>query len=243
MADRTGRDILREVALGLGSALGAAFIATAFHAHLLVILGAGAGACFAVVGVVEVMERRKRRKLLPRPTESHELEAPAPESRHEPQPLQPHYEEREPYCQPNGHMSEHRIGIRNPAGNPEATGVRLHWIGMSPQPKTDLGYPPVTPQAVPVLTGGDPAIGISLPSRREELWVIATTATEPESGTMTAGVFSPRWRPTWHGTPWYFERDDRWRFSYRIVADNLPAATFSVVMTAVKGRLRCELQG
>jgi hypothetical protein len=105
--------------------------------------------------------------------------------------LQPHYEQSPPYRLPNEHMLHHRIGIRNPAGNPTAHRVRLQWAGMSPQPRIDLGYPPVTPQAVPMVAGGDPAIGISLPPGQEELWLIATTATDSE-GTMTVGTFGPR---------------------------------------------------
>ena len=78
-----------------------------------------------------------------------------------PEPLQPHYKQSAPYRLPNEHMFHHRIGIRNSAGNPTATGVRLHWTGMSPRPAIDHGFPPVVPQAVPMLAGGDPAIGIS----------------------------------------------------------------------------------
>lgn len=50
--------------MGLGCALAAALIATAFHAHLIVILGAGVGACFAVVGVIEIMDARKHRRAI-----------------------------------------------------------------------------------------------------------------------------------------------------------------------------------
>ncbi len=156
--------------------------------------------------------------------------------------LQPRYEQSPPYWVQHEHMVFHRIGIRNPAGNPEAFGVRLHWTGMSPRPRTDLGFPPVIPQAVPTLGGGDPGIGISLPAGQEELWVIATTATDAQ-GVMTVGAFYPGWRSGWRGTPWYFEPDDRWRFSYRIVAENLPGSAFSIVMTAADGHIRCDLEG
>lgn len=88
--------------------------------------------------------------------------------------------------------------------------------------------------------GGDPTIGIPLPPGREELWIIATTATD-QQGVMTVGVFGPD-RFGWHGTPWYFEPHDRWRFTYRIVADNIPARAFSVVMNAVDGWIRCDLE-
>jgi hypothetical protein len=36
---------------------------------------------------------------------------------------------------------------------------------------------------------------------------------------------------------------DRWRLTYRIVTDNLPDAAFSIVMTAVDGHIRCDLEG
>lgn len=157
-----------------------------------------------------------------------------------PEPLEPCYlDQRGQYRLPNANMVHHRIGIRNPAGNPEATGVRLQWTEMSPRPRTDL-FPPVIPQAVPMQAGGDPTIGIPLPPGREELWVIATTATD-QQGVMTVGVFGPD-RFGWHGTPWHFEPHDRWRFTYRIVADNIPARVFSVVMYAVDGWIRCDLE-
>jgi hypothetical protein len=157
--------------------------------------------------------------------------------------LQPRYEQREPYLhRPVGeHMTQHRIGIHNPKENQMVTGVRLQWIEMSPRPRVDLGYPPSIPSAVPMLNGGDATIGISLPPGRQELWMIISTGTGSD-GIMSAGVFAPGYRP-WYGTPWQFEQDDRWRFTYRIVADNLPNATFSVVMTAVDGHIRCDLEG
>jgi hypothetical protein len=160
-----------------------------------------------------------------------------------PAPLQPRYEQREPYLhRPVGeHMTQHRIGIHNPKENQMVTGVRLQWIEMSPRPRVDLGYPPSIPSAVPMLNGGDATIGISLPLGQQELWMIISTGTGSD-GIMSAGVFAPGYRP-WHGTPWQFEPDDRWRFTYRIVADNLPNATFSVVMTAVDGHIRCDLEG
>ncbi len=158
-------------------------------------------------------------------------------------PLQPRYEQREPYVREPvaAFMSVHRIGIYNPNKNKTATSVRLRWIEMSPRPRTNLGYPPTIPSAVPMLQGGDANIGISLPPGQEELWVIASTGTGGD-GTMSAGVFSPEYRPWW-GTPWQFKPDDRWRLMYRIVADNLPDVTFSIVMTAVEGHIRCDLEG
>jgi hypothetical protein len=51
---------------------------------------------------------------------------------------------------------------------------------------------------------------------------------------MTVGVFGPD-RFGWHGTPWHFVPHDRWRFTCRIVPDNIPARAFSMVMYAVDG--------
>jgi hypothetical protein len=141
----------------------------------------------------------------------------------------------------DGLLSEHRIGIYNPLENQTAMGVRLQWVDMSPRPRFDLGYPPEIPSAAPMLGGGDPSIGIFLPPGHEELWIIVSTATGSD-GVMRVGVFSPDVRPWW-GTPWQFEPNYRWRFTYRIVADNMPGATFSVVMTAVAGHIRCDLEG
>jgi hypothetical protein len=92
-----------------------------------------------------------------------------------------------------------------------------------------------------MLAGGDPSIGISLPPGQEELWLIATTATDA-NGVITVGTFGPH-RPGWHGTPWYFEPHERRRFTYRIVADNMTPVTFSIVMSAVDGHIRCDLEG
>jgi hypothetical protein len=158
-------------------------------------------------------------------------------------PLQPRYEQREPYLHrlEDMLMSEHHIGIHNPTENQTATGVRLQWIEMFPRPRIDTGHPPEIPRAVPMLGGGEATIGISLPPGRQELWVIGSTGTGGD-GVMRVGVFSPDVWP-WRGLPWQFEPNDRWRFTYRIVADNLPDAIFSVVMTAVDGHIRCDLEG
>lgn len=158
-----------------------------------------------------------------------------------PQPLEVRYQQRLPYRLPNRNMVRHRIGIFNPRGNPEAAGVRVVWTAMSPRPGKDLGYPPVVPQGVPMVAGGDPTIGISLPPGQEELWLIGTTATDA-NGVSAVGVFGPG-RPGWYGTPWYFEAHDRWRLTYRVVADDVPGTAFSVVMTAAGGGIRCDIEG
>jgi hypothetical protein len=158
-------------------------------------------------------------------------------------PLQPRYEQQAPYVHWLEVMSmhEHRIGIHNPVENQTAIGVRLQWVDMSPCPRTDMGYPPEIPSAVPMLGGGEATIGLSLPPGHQELWVIGSTGTGGD-GVMRAGVFSKDIWP-WRGLPWQFEPTDRWRFTYRIVADNLPDARFSIVMTAVDGWIRCSLEG
>jgi hypothetical protein len=159
------------------------------------------------------------------------------------EPLEPRYLQREPYRQPNDFAVEHRVGIRNPAGNPEMTGVRLEWTEMFPRPANQWGYSSVIPpEPVPRLLGGNPASAISLPPGREELWEIATTVTGAD-GTMSAGVFSRgSMGGQWRGMQWQFPPGDRWRFTFQITADKLPVSTFSIVMTAVNGQIMCELQ-
>jgi len=50
------------------------------------------------------------------------------------QTLEPRYNQSSRYRHMIGHMTEHRIGIHNPAASPPTTGVRLVWSGMSPRP-------------------------------------------------------------------------------------------------------------
>jgi hypothetical protein len=163
-----------------------------------------------------------------------------------PRALQPVYEQREPYRQPDeaGFMDEHRIGILNPVGNPAMISVRLEWTEMSLRPLVEGGYPSVVPpQPVPRLTGGDAGTGVPLPPGREEFWVIASTATGTD-GIMHVGAFSPgSMGGQWRGLQWRFNPSDRWRFSYRIMTDNQAPVEFSIVMTTVNGRIRCDLEG
>ncbi len=147
--------------------------------------------------------------------------------------LAPQYDQSGQYRQVNANMIHHRIGIRNPPGNPMAIGVRLQWVGLSPIPAS---HPPVVPQPVPMLAGGDPGIGVPLAAGQEELWVILTTATNDQQE-MMVGQFAPlaTFAPgpgMWQGTPWNVGPTDRFRFSYRIVSENLPPVPFSVVVTA-----------
>jgi hypothetical protein len=207
------------------------------------------GLAFVVIGTVVAVigtYLHFRRRKAPPPVETADPRAPErPTALPLPvsvRPLQPYYRQREPYRQPKTWMFEHRIGIRNPPGNPTATGVRLEWTDMSPRPANHWGYSSVVPpQPVPRQTGGDPAIGIPLTSGQEELWVIATTGTASD-GTMSAGVFGVE-IPPWRGMQWSFKPGDRWRFTYRITVENVPDTTFSVVMTAVDGTIRCDLEG
>jgi hypothetical protein len=50
-------------------------------------------------------------------------------------------------------------------------------------------------------------------------------------------------RGTWHGTPWILEPGGRWRLTCRIVAGDLPAVTFSIVLTAEDGDIHCDIEG
>jgi hypothetical protein len=195
-------------------------------------------------GSYRVWRETDQQRLAALTARSAELALPAT-ARPAPAPLQPRYRQREPYRQPDGGgiVVEHRVGIRNPAGNPPVANLRLEWTEMSPRPPNQYGYPSVTPpQPVPRLAGGDPALGISLPAGREELWVIASTLTASD-GTMSVGAFSEdsvggRWR----GLQWRLNPGDRWRFTYRIVASQQPDIPFSIVMTAVGGQVRCDLE-
>lgn len=165
--------------------------------------------------------------------------------RPEGRPLEARYDQSSRYQYSIGTITEHRVGILNPVGNPSATGVRLEWTDMSPRPRVlNERFEPQIPSAVPRLTGGDPAIGISLPPGQQELWVVVTTAA-PAEGPMLAGEFGGGYGSSsgnWHGMPWNLEPGKQWRLSYRIVADNLPVATFSIVMTTADGHVQCDLE-
>jgi hypothetical protein len=166
----------------------------------------------------------------------------------QPESLQPQYGGAVRYRHLTGNMTEHRIGLRNPPGNPPATGVRLEWTEMTPRPGLQNAqwekWQPAIPSAVPRVTGGDPAIGVSLPPGREEVWVAVTTGTASD-GTMSGVEFGPAQgssRGNWHGLLWELESGGQWRLTYRIVTDNLPACTFSLVITAEDGKIECRLE-
>jgi hypothetical protein len=159
------------------------------------------------------------------------------------QPLEPRYDRSPRYqVNPSGYRTEHRVGILNPAGNPPATGVRLEWTDMSPRPQMERFPrrlpPPQIPCAVQRLTGGDPAIGISLLPGQEELWVILTTLSRPTVMAASYGreIMGDGWNP------WQLEPGKQWRLSYRIVTDNLPSTLFGIVMTSANGKVECELE-
>jgi len=161
-------------------------------------------------------------------------------------PLEPWYLQEEPYRQPDEREIEieHRVGIRNPPGNPFVVGVRLEWKGMSPaNPPIEGSFPPIDlPQPVPRLKGGDPRIGIDLPPGHEEYWVIATAATGSD-GLIHVGAFSrDSMGGFYRGLLWRFDPGRQWRLSYRILADNQAPVEFSIVMTAVSGKIRCKLE-
>jgi hypothetical protein len=160
------------------------------------------------------------------------------------QPLEPHYGDSLQYRHVDGNMTEHRIGLHNPAGNPEATGVKLEWTGMTPPPRFQNVHSekwrPEFACWVPRLKGGEADAGVSLPPGQEELWMAVSTATDP-NGIMNAAEFSPK-RGNWHGLPWHLESGGQWRLDYRIVTENLPPRTFSLVISAEDGKIECELQ-
>lgn len=149
----------------------------------------------------------------------------------------PHYQQRRDDATT---VVQHRVGILNPDED-AASLVRIHLEAVEPPPRHVLNnMVPVTPSAVPLLTGGDAAIGITLPPGREELWVVGYTATGTD-GTLRAGGFAvddQRWR----GLPWELDRDERLRFVYRVDCDGRAPVKFSLVLYADDGVLRLVLQ-
>jgi hypothetical protein len=137
---------------------------------------------------------------------------------------------------------EHRVGIFNPPDNPAIDGVRVNLIDMNPHPRHVLNaMTPVIPYTVPLVTGGDATVGLTLHPGREELWLIGYTSTGSDE-TMYAGGFAVA-DQRWRGLPWQVGPDERWRFSYQIVCDAHPAVSFSIVVYADNGTLRCTLEG
>ncbi len=165
-------------------------------------------------------------------------------------PLVPRYDQSLPYRRASTVMgeykTEHHVGIRNPDGNPVVTGVRLEWTAISPQPRVaNPDWLPMIPCAVPKDTGGDPAIGIDLSPGRQELWGPISTWIGPD-GLMAAREFADGYATTRgdpSGFPYRLQPGDRLRFTYRIVADNLPHVIFSLVVTAADGHIQCDLEG
>jgi len=98
---------------------------------------------------------------------------------------------------------------------------------------------PVIPYAVPLLSGGDEGVGITLGPGREELWIIGYAAAGSD-GSMNAGGFTSK---RWQGTPWRLDEDERWRFGYEIVREGRRIVTFSIVVYPDNGVLRCVLEG
>ena len=162
-----------------------------------------------------------------------------------PMPLQPHYDQSDHYRhtdQQGPHaIFQHRLGVSNPARGSSADRVRVHLVSMAPFPKNDGGRSPVIPYAVPLLSGGNENVGISLPPGREEMWVLGYSATGSD-GSMNAGKFSD-YDQKWRGLPWRLEPDERWRLVYHIVADGRADVEFSIVIAAEGGRIRCDLDG
>jgi hypothetical protein len=158
------------------------------------------------------------------------------------EPLRPRYDESPPYRTPradNAWVTEHRVGVFNP-GDETAHRVSLHLVSMEPYPRHILNdMQPVIPYAVPLLSGGDEVVGITLGPGREELWVLGATGTGSDGSMNVGGVSNKRWR----GLPWRFDEDERCRFGYEIVSDGRPPVPFSIVVYPDNGVLRCRLEG
>jgi hypothetical protein len=112
---------------------------------------------------------------------------------------------------------------------------------MEPHPRNDGGRPPVIPYALPMLSGGNENIGLTLPPGREELWIAGFTSTGSD-GSMNARHFAVP-HQGWRGLPWRFDTDERWRLSYRVVSEGRQDVQFSVVIIADHGELRLQLEG
>lgn len=168
-------------------------------------------------------------------------EGPGGQSKSIPKPLQAHYEPFSPFRRPSvvlgEYRTEHHVGISNPDGNSVMTGVRLEWTAILPQPRVaNADWMPAIPCAVPRDTGGDPTVGIDLPPGRQELWAPISTWIGPDS-LMAAREFGAEYATTRgdpSGFPYRLQPGDRLRFMYRIVADNQPHRTFSLVVTALR---------
>jgi hypothetical protein len=135
---------------------------------------------------------------------------------------------------------EHWVGIYNPPGNPPAVHTRIEIVDMKPPPKNDRGSPGVFPSVVPMKGDGNAALGITVPSGRDELWNFAKSSTSPDDSIWVQGVAAP-W-PFRQGRMWPFEPDERWRLLYQVTADNFPVVQFTIVMVAVDHMIQCSLQ-
>lgn len=127
-------------------------------------------------------------------------------------PVQPRYGQSSPYRVPRGAetpwVGQHRVGVFNPDAQ-AAHRVGVHLVSMDFYPRNVLNdMQPAIPYPVPLLSGGDGVIGVTLAPGREELWVLGYTATDGD-GTMNAGGFAVR-DQKWRGLPWQFDQDERW---------------------------------
>jgi hypothetical protein len=159
------------------------------------------------------------------------------------EPLQPRYDQSEPYRHPRGveawQVVDHRIGILNPSEQ-EARRVQVHLVSVHPVPRNVPGDThPVTPYVVPPLSGGDGSVGVAVAPGRQELWPIGYTAPGSD-GSMNAGGFAGQ---RWMGTPWRIDPDERLRFGYEIIPEGHPIVRFSIVLYPDSGVLRCQLEG
>jgi hypothetical protein len=156
--------------------------------------------------------------------------------------LQPRYSQDARYRdqQADSGIVQHRVGVRNP-NRFSVDRVRIYVKEMAPRPRKDGGYPPVIPSTLPMASGGDPSIGISLGPGREEQWILGYSATGSDGKMYAGGIAVPDQR--WRGAPWEFQPDERWRLIYRIVAEGNPDVEFSIVLTAEHGAIHYELEG
>lgn len=187
--------------------------------------------------------------------------------------LQARCEQRSPYetaLQTNSSeysLVEHYLGIYNPPGYAAAQHVRLRLLSVTQWSGTDrMEGPTPRTHAVPMRIGGDPRIGITLRPGQEEFWRIGYSGSVSD-GSMTVTFADPEETftgPSWKFDPirrWQmasqtvgpdqatanpalaFEHDEHWRLEYEIVADNATPAQVGVVVTAVDGHIKCQLEG
>jgi hypothetical protein len=145
----SGRRITEDVAIGVGGGfvtLGAVLLAPS-HQGLVVVVG-----IVLCIGAIAAAEIRRR-----------------PSSG--PEALEPRYNQSPPYRTMRGADTGivwHSVGIFNPSTGSTARRVGLHLVGMEPHPRHVLmNLEPFIPYVVPLASGGDASVGVTLGPRRE----------------------------------------------------------------------------